>query len=182
MMISGNINADNNDVFNFASLATNASENDIRVVLKVLNHEFEHRSNMVPLKTNILFEQISHLLSENNFIIILDLLRRNGLIHMDSIITNSSDTGPTNYYITKTNIFDGFIHANYPQIYVEHVIIDIEDDTIDAEVLNALCVNNEHFKYAMGHTNPSSLRETVVEIPNSTWDDIGGLEETKKDL
>lgn len=61
-------------------------------------------------------------------------------------------------------------------------IIDIEDDTIDAEVLNALAVNNEHFKFAMGHTNPSSLRETVVEIPNVTWDDIGGLEETKKEL
>ena len=61
-------------------------------------------------------------------------------------------------------------------------IIDIDDDTIDAEVLNSLSVNNEHFKYAMGHTNPSSLRETVVEIPNVTWDDIGGLEETKKDL
>jgi len=26
------------------------------------------------------------------------------------------------------------------------------------------------------------LRESVVEIPNVTWDDIGGLEETKKDL
>merc|ERR1712025_1197119 len=61
-------------------------------------------------------------------------------------------------------------------------IIDIDDDTIDAEVLDALAVNNEHFKFAMGHTNPSSLRETVVEIPNITWDDIGGLEETKKDL
>jgi len=61
-------------------------------------------------------------------------------------------------------------------------IIDIDDDTIDAEVLEALCVTNEHFKFAQGHTNPSSLRETVVEIPNITWDDIGGLEETKKDL
>jgi len=61
-------------------------------------------------------------------------------------------------------------------------IIDIDDDTIDAEVLDALAVTNEHFKFAMGHTNPSSLRETVVEIPNITWDDIGGLEETKKDL
>merc|ERR1711998_689006 len=61
-------------------------------------------------------------------------------------------------------------------------IIDIDDDTIDAEVLDALAVTNEHFKFAMGHTNPSSLRETVVEIPNITWDDIGGLEDTKKDL
>merc|ERR1711998_172736 len=61
-------------------------------------------------------------------------------------------------------------------------IIDIEDDTIDAEVLDALAVSNDHFKHAQGHTNPSSLRETVVEIPTTTWDDIGGLEETKKDL
>ena len=41
---------------------------------------------------------------------------------------------------------------------------------------------NDHFKYAQGHCNPSSLRETVVEIPTTTWEDIGGLEETKKDL
>lgn len=61
-------------------------------------------------------------------------------------------------------------------------IIDIDDDTIDTEVLNALSVTNDHFKFSMGQTNPSSLRETVVEIPNVTWDDIGGLEETKKDL
>lgn len=61
-------------------------------------------------------------------------------------------------------------------------IIDIDDDTIDAEILNSLAVTNDHFKFAQGHTNPSSLRETVVEIPNITWDDIGGLEETKKDL
>ena len=61
-------------------------------------------------------------------------------------------------------------------------IIDIEDDTIDAEILNALAITNEHFKFANNNTNPSSLRETVVEIPNVTWDDIGGLESTKKDL
>ena len=61
-------------------------------------------------------------------------------------------------------------------------IIDIDDETIDAEVLDALAVTNDHFKHAQGTTNPSSLRETIVEIPNITWDDIGGLEETKKDL
>ena len=30
--------------------------------------------------------------------------------------------------------------------------------------------------------NPSSLRETVVEVPNIKWDDIGGLEDTKRSL
>ena len=34
----------------------------------------------------------------------------------------------------------------------------------------------------MGTTNPSSIRETVVEVPDVTWDDIGGLEQTKKEL
>merc|ERR1719253_247295 len=40
----------------------------------------------------------------------------------------------------------------------------------------------EHFNSAMGHCNPSSLRETVVEVPNIKWDDIGGLEDTKRNL
>jgi transitional endoplasmic reticulum ATPase len=61
-------------------------------------------------------------------------------------------------------------------------IIDIEDETIDAEILDAMAVTNEHFRFAQGSTNPSSLRETIVEIPDVTWDDIGGLEDVKKNL
>jgi len=40
----------------------------------------------------------------------------------------------------------------------------------------------EHFRYALSVSNPSALRETVVEVPTVTWDDIGGLEETKRNL
>ncbi len=61
-------------------------------------------------------------------------------------------------------------------------IIDIDSDTIDAEVLESMAVTNDHFKFAQGKANPSSLRETTVEIPNVTWEDIGGLEEVKRDL
>merc|ERR1719498_2146271 len=61
-------------------------------------------------------------------------------------------------------------------------LIDIEDDTIDAEVLNAMSVNQENFKHALAQANPSSLRETVVEVPNITWEDIGGLEDVKREL
>jgi hypothetical protein len=45
-----------------------------------------------------------------------------------------------------------------------------------------MAVSNEHFRTALGTTNPSALRETVVEVPSVTWDDIGGLEATKKEL
>merc|ERR1712032_1637634 len=61
-------------------------------------------------------------------------------------------------------------------------LIDIEDEHIDAEVLDSLAVTMENFRYAMGKSTPSSLRETVVEVPNVTWEDIGGLDQTKKTL
>lgn len=34
----------------------------------------------------------------------------------------------------------------------------------------------------MNQTNPSALHETVVEVPTVTWNDIGGLEEVKREL
>eukprot|EP01105_Mastigella_eilhardi_P021580 TRINITY_DN523_c0_g1_i1.p1 TRINITY_DN523_c0_g1~~TRINITY_DN523_c0_g1_i1.p1 ORF type:complete len:822 (-),score=243.75 TRINITY_DN523_c0_g1_i1:76-2484(-) len=61
-------------------------------------------------------------------------------------------------------------------------VIDIEDDTISAEVLNSMAVTNDHFRTAMGISNPSALRETVVEVPNVSWEDIGGLEDVKREL
>ena len=61
-------------------------------------------------------------------------------------------------------------------------VIDLDDDTIDAEVLESMAVTNEHFRASLSTCNPSALRETVVEVPNVTWDDIGGLEATKKEL
>ncbi|KAL0344651.1 UNVERIFIED_CONTAM: Cell division cycle protein 48 [Sesamum radiatum] len=61
-------------------------------------------------------------------------------------------------------------------------VIDLEDDTIDAEILNSMAVTNEHFQTALGTSNPSALRETVVEVPNVSWEDIGGLENVKREL
>merc|ERR1712022_84505 len=61
-------------------------------------------------------------------------------------------------------------------------LIDVEGDSIDAEILDSMSVNNDHFKFALGVSNPSSLRETVVEVPNTSWDDIGGLEDVKNEL
>ena len=34
----------------------------------------------------------------------------------------------------------------------------------------------------MGKSTPSAIRETVVEVPTVTWQDIGGLENVKKEL
>merc|ERR1712227_756131 len=61
-------------------------------------------------------------------------------------------------------------------------LIDLEEETIDAEILDSMAVTMEDFKWAMKQSNPSALRETVVEVPNVSWDDIGGLQDTKREL
>ena len=72
--------------------------------------------------------------------------------------------------------------AALQQIREKMDLIDLEDENIDAEVLNSLAVTMENFRFAMGKSTPSAIRETVVEVPNITWQDIGGLESVKKEL
>jgi transitional endoplasmic reticulum ATPase len=85
----------------------------------------------------------------------------------------------------------GFVGADLAQLCTEAGlqcirekmdVIDIEDEKIDAAVLDSMAVTNNHFKHALDMTNPSSLRETIVEVPNVSWEDIGGLEDVKRSL
>ncbi|PPQ73003.1 hypothetical protein CVT26_014679 [Gymnopilus dilepis] len=72
--------------------------------------------------------------------------------------------------------------AAMQQIREKMDLIDLDEDTIDAEVLDSLGVTMDNFRFALGTSNPSALRETVVEVPTVTWDDIGGLEKVKQEL
>lgn len=72
--------------------------------------------------------------------------------------------------------------AALQQIREKMDLIDMEEETIDAEVLDSLAVSMDNFRFAMGATNPSALRETIVEVPNVSWEDIGGLENVKREL
>ena len=45
-----------------------------------------------------------------------------------------------------------------------------------------MMVTQEHFDHAIGTVNPAALRETNVEVPTVKWEDIGGLEDVKKQL
>lgn len=45
-----------------------------------------------------------------------------------------------------------------------------------------ILINSQILQYALGVSNPSALRETVVEVPTTTWNDIGGLEKVKQEL
>ncbi|GAB3674402.1 CDC48 family AAA ATPase [Halopiger thermotolerans] len=60
--------------------------------------------------------------------------------------------------------------------------LDLEEDEIDAEVLETLQVTERDFKEALKGIQPSAMREVFVEVPDVTWNDVGGLEDTKERL
>ncbi|MFD1564116.1 CDC48 family AAA ATPase [Haloarchaeobius amylolyticus] len=60
--------------------------------------------------------------------------------------------------------------------------LDLDEDEIDAEVLEALEITAADFKSALRGIEPSAMREVFVEIPDVSWDDVGGLADAKQRL
>ncbi|MEY7848185.1 CDC48 family AAA ATPase [Natrarchaeobius sp. A-rgal3] len=60
--------------------------------------------------------------------------------------------------------------------------LDLESEEIDADVLESLQVTETDFKEALKGIQPSAMREVFVEVPNVTWNDVGGLGDTKERL
>ena len=60
--------------------------------------------------------------------------------------------------------------------------IDLDEDKISAEILQKIQITNEDFREALKEVRPSALREVQVQVPNVSWDDVGGLEELKEEL
>lgn len=86
----------------------------------------------------------------------------------------------------------GFIGADLQQLTLEAALecirsnignMDVDsEEPIPDDVLDQMVVDNEHFMHALSVCDPSTLRENKVEVPDIKWEDIGGLEETKRDL
>ncbi len=60
--------------------------------------------------------------------------------------------------------------------------LDLEQDEIDAEILESMSVTEADFKDALKGVSPSAMREVFVEVPDISWDSVGGLEDTKARL
>ncbi len=58
--------------------------------------------------------------------------------------------------------------------------IDFAQATIPYEALQKLELGKDDFVAALRDVEPSALREVFVEVPNTGWDDVGGLEEPKR--
>jgi transitional endoplasmic reticulum ATPase len=57
-----------------------------------------------------------------------------------------------------------------------------DDDEISSEILQKIQITDEDFREALKEVGPSALREVQVQIPNVSWDDVGGLDQLKEEL
>ncbi len=60
--------------------------------------------------------------------------------------------------------------------------IDLDAETVPIEILEELEVTRGDFMEALKLVQPSALREISIEVPNVSWDDVGGLEDVKREL
>ncbi len=89
------------------------------------------------------------------------------------------------------NITHGFVGADISAVCREAAMaalrrylpqIDLDSEIIDPELLEQIEVTQADFEEALKEVMPSGIREVFVEIPNVTWDQIGGLEDLKQKL
>ncbi len=84
----------------------------------------------------------------------------------------------------------GFVGADLASLCKEAAMIvlrralpDLRDqETIPKEVLEKLRISEADFKEALKVVRPSALREVLIETPNVSWNDVGGLETVKQEL
>jgi transitional endoplasmic reticulum ATPase len=60
--------------------------------------------------------------------------------------------------------------------------IDLNQESIPTEILDALSVEGKDFDNALKRVQPSAMREVMVQVPNISWEDVGGLDEARDKL
>ena len=91
-----------------------------------------------------------------------------------------------------SEITHGFVGADLAALAKEAAMVVLrrilpeiklkEETTIPKEILEKLRIHMKDFREALKVVRPSAMREVFVEIPNITWNDIGGMTDVKQEL
>ena len=89
-----------------------------------------------------------------------------------------------------SEITHGFVGADIMAICREAAMFSLRrvlpkinlDEPIPGEIIQELNIRDEDFVKAINMIDPSAMREVWVEIPDTKWEDIGGLEDIKQEL
>ena len=90
------------------------------------------------------------------------------------------------------SVTHGFVGADLESLTKETAMIVLrkylpqmkldEEEQIPPEILEKLIIKQEDFMNALKVVRPSAMREVLVETPNVSWNQVGGLEEIKHEL
>jgi transitional endoplasmic reticulum ATPase len=89
------------------------------------------------------------------------------------------------------DVTHGFVGADLESLAKEAAIralrrilpeINLEAQSIPGDILNKIIVRMGDFQDALKEVEPSAMREVLVEIPDVSWDQVGGLEDVKEEL
>lgn len=70
-------------------------------------------------------------------------------------------------------------------IVLRRVLPDLklkENDPISNEILEKLVITQKDFMDSLRVVRPSAMREVLIEVPNTKWENIGGLSSVKQEL
>ena len=56
------------------------------------------------------------------------------------------------------------------------------DEPIPSDIIQELRISDKDFVQAINMVEPSAMREIMIDIPNISWEDVGGLEDIKSEL
>ncbi|MFH1053202.1 MAG: CDC48 family AAA ATPase [Candidatus Woesearchaeota archaeon] len=91
-----------------------------------------------------------------------------------------------------SSVTHGFVGADLESLAKEAAMVVLrrllpkielkENEDLSEEVLKELKVRKNDFDEALKVVRPSAMREVLVETPNISWDDVGGLDKVKQEL
>ena len=61
-------------------------------------------------------------------------------------------------------------------------VLDLQEEKLPPETLDKLIVNHDDFTKALIEVTPSGMREVFIENPDIKWEEVGGLEDVKREL
>jgi len=87
-------------------------------------------------------------------------------------------------------ITHGFVGADITAVCREAAMFSLRrilpkinlDEPIPIDVIQELVIKNDDFVQAINMIEPSAMREIMIDIPNVSWSEIGGLESIEQEL
>ena len=111
-------------------------------------------------------------------------------IHSRAMPLNMDEDSKSRFLDEIADMTYGFVGADLAALARESAMnalrrylpeIDL-DKPIPTDILEKMAVVEDDFRDALKLIEPSSLREVMAEIPDIHWDDIGGMENVKREL